>query len=144
MKRLLLPALLTLAALTGCATPENRIKDNPGVYSTLTPAQQELVKKGEIALDMPEAGVQLALGKPDRVTEHTDASGQQHVWHYTQVQNYGPAVAYPSPFFYPYQRFYDPFFFPGAYYGPTTIQTETDRIRVIFKDGKVTAIEREL
>jgi len=144
MKRLLVPALLILAALGGCATPENRIKDNPGVYSNLTPAQQELVKKGEIALDMPEAGVQLALGKPDRITEHTDAGGQQRIWHYTQVQNYGTVSAYPSPFFYPYPRFYDPFFFPGTYYNPTAIQTETDRIRVIFKDGKVTAIEREL
>ena len=143
MKRLLIPALLTLAALAGCATPEARIKDNPGAYSNLTPEQQELVKKGEVGLGMPEAAVQLALGKPDRVTEHTDASGQQNIWHYTQVQGYAAATAYP--YVYSYPRFYDPFFFgsyPTLYTAP--VQTETDRIRVIFKDGVVTAIEREL
>jgi outer membrane protein assembly factor BamE (lipoprotein component of BamABCDE complex) len=143
MKRLLIPALLTLAALAGCTTPEARIKDNPGAYSNLTPEQQELVKKGQIGLGMPEAGVQLALGKPDRVTEHTDAGGQQNIWHYTQTQNYPTAAAYP--YFYPYPRYYDPFFFGGypAFY-TAPVQTETDRIRVIFKDGVVTAIEREL
>lgn len=144
MKRLLVPALLALAALAGCVNPEARIKDNPGVYSALTPEQQQLVKKGQIALGMPEAAVQLALGKPDRITEHTDASGQQHIWHYTEVQNYGVAAAYPYPYFYSYPRFYDPFFFPGYTALYTPVQTETDRIRVIFKDGLVSAIEREL
>ncbi len=142
MKRLLIPALLTLAALAGCATPEARIKDNPGAYSNLTPEQQELVKKGQVGLGMPEAAVQLALGKPDRITEHTDASGQQNIWHYTQVQTAGGAAAYP--YFYPYPSFYDPLFYPGPSFYAAPVQTETDRIRVIFKDGVVTAIEREL
>jgi len=131
MKRLLIPALLTLAAFAGCATPEARIKDNPGAYSNLTPQQQELVKKGQVG-----------LGKPDRITEHTDASGQQNIWHYTQVQATSGAAAYP--YFYPYPRFYDPLFFPGPSFYAAPVQTETDRIRVIFKDGVVTAIEREL
>ena len=144
MKQLLIPVLLAAAALAGCATPEARIKDNPSAYSTLTPEQQALVKNGQIGLGMPESAVQLALGKPDRITEHTDASGQQHIWHYTEVQSTGAAAAYPYPYFSPYPRFYDPFFFPGYAGLYTPVQTETDRIRVIFKDGLITAIEREL
>lgn len=144
MKHLLIPALLALGLLAGCATPEARIKDNPGSFNQLPPDQQALVKKGQIGLGMPEAAVQLALGKPNRVTEHTDAGGTQKIWHYTEVDSYGMAgVGYPW-YPYPYSRhyYYDPFFFyPGALYAPA--QTETDRLRVVFKDGKVSAIERE-
>lgn len=145
MNRLLIPALLVLAFLAGCASPETRIKDNPGVFANLTPEQQELVKKGQIALGMPEAAVQIALGKPDRVTEHTDAQGVQHTWHYTEIDYSGPATVYP--YWYPYPRFYDPYFFPAypAFYAPYPAQTERDRLRVVFnKDGQVSAIEREL
>jgi outer membrane protein assembly factor BamE (lipoprotein component of BamABCDE complex) len=145
MKRPLISALLVLGLLAGCASPDTRIKDNPGIYSGLTPEQQALVKKGEIALGMPEAGVQLALGKPDRVTEHTDAGGVQKIWHYTVTDTYGGEIAVGYPW-YPHHRFGpDPYFYPGfhGFYAPYPIQTESDRMRVVFKDGKVTAIERE-
>jgi len=143
MKHPLIPAMLVLALLAGCANPEARIKNNPESYAQLTPEQQAMVKKGEIGLGMPEAGVQLALGKPDRVTEHTDASGTQKIWHYTDVDTYGAVgVGYPwYPYAYRRHYFYDPFFYPGYYAYP--VQAETDRVRVVFKDGKVTAIERE-
>ncbi len=143
MKHLLIPAMLVLALLAGCATPEARIKDNPDSYAQLTPEQQAMVKKGEIGLGMPEAGVQLALGRPDRVTEHTDAGGTQKIWHYTDIDTYGAVgVGYPwYPYAYRRHYFYDPFFYPGYYAYP--VQTETDRVRVVFKDGKVAAIERE-
>jgi hypothetical protein len=140
MKNILIPAALTLALLAGCATPEARIKDNPSAFSTLPPDQQALVQKGEVGLGMPEAAVQLALGKPDRVTERTDASGVTHIWHYTDVEYDDAPGAYPwYPYAYRRRVFYDPFFYPGAY--PTGV--ETDKIRVVFKDGKVSAIERE-
>jgi hypothetical protein len=141
MKITRIPAVLALGLLAACASPEASIKDNPSAWSSLPPDQQALVKKGEIGLGMPESAVRLALGKPDRVTEHTDASGTQKIWHYTEVDTYGdPAFGYPW-YVYPYRRYYyDPFFNP-AYYAPA--QTETDRLRVVFKDGKVSAIERE-
>jgi len=142
MTRLLIP-LSVLLLLAACATPETRIKENPGVYAGLSPEQQELVKKGEIALGMPQAAVELALGKPDRVTEHTDAGGTRYVWHYTQIEYRGTPE--PYPYLYPYPRFYDPgyFAYPG-FYPPYSAQVERDRLRVVFdKDGKVTAIERE-
>lgn len=142
MKQLLIPALLAAGLLAACASPDTRIKDNPGIYNGLTPEQQAQVKKGEIALGMPEAAVQLALGKPNRVTEHTDAAGVQKIWHYTQTETYDTGAVAPYPW-YPWRhRYYDPFFYPaGLYAAPATV--ETDRMRVVFKDGRVSAIERE-
>jgi hypothetical protein len=136
MKPTLVPLALVLALLAllaGCANPGARIKDNPAAFSGLPPEQQALVQKGEIGLGMPEAAVELALGRPDRVTEHTDASGLTRIWHYTDVE-YAD-----NPGFYRRQYLYDPFLYPG-YFAPAI---ETDRVRVVFKDGKVTAIERE-
>ena len=140
MKNSLIPTALALILLAGCASPEARIKDNPGAYSTLPPEQQALVQKGQVGLGMPEAAVQLALGKPDRVTERTDAGGVTHIWHYTDVEYADLPGAYPwYPYAYRRHAFYDPFLAPGYY--PAGV--ETDRVRVVFKDGKVSAIERE-
>ena len=98
------------------------------------------MQKGEVGLGMPEAAVQLALGKPDRVSERTDASGVTHIWHYTDVEYADTPGAYPwYPYAYRRRAYYDPFFYPGYY--PAGV--ETDKIRVVFKDGKVSAIERE-
>jgi hypothetical protein len=142
MNHRLIPAALALAALAGCANPEARIKDNPAAFTGLMPEQQALVRKGEISLGMPEAAVQLALGRPDRVTEHTDAGGITRIWHYTDVEYADTPGAYPW-YPYAYRRrafFYDPFLQPGYY---PAASVETDRVRVVFKDGKVSAIERE-
>lgn len=140
MNQTLVPFALALALLAGCANPGARIKDNPAAFSGLPPEQQALVQKGEIGLGMPEAAVELALGRPDRVTEHTDASGLTRIWHYTDVEYADNPGIYPwYPYAYRRQYLYDPFLYPG-YFAPAI---ETDRVRVVFKDGKVTAIERE-
>ena len=65
---------LALAAglvLAGCATPEARIRENPAAFDRATPAQQELIKQGKVAIGFDEALVQLALGVPDRITDRT-------------------------------------------------------------------------
>jgi outer membrane protein assembly factor BamE (lipoprotein component of BamABCDE complex) len=132
--------VLGALALAACASPQSRIKEHPDLYAQLTPEQQALVQKGQIALGMSQDAVMLALGKPNRITERTDAQGTERVWHYTEYVDYGPAY---------YPVFYDPFFFYPPY-GPFytgfayPVQQERDRMRVIFKDNKVVAIEREL
>lgn len=142
MKRSSILAALILV-LSACVSPASRIRDNPAAFASLTPEQQALVKDGKIALGMPQAAVQMALGKPDRVTEHTDANGVEHVWHYTDVDYAPPAMAYP--YWGPYPYFYDPLFYPVyPVYAPYPT-AEYDRIRVVFnKDGLVSAIEREM
>jgi hypothetical protein len=145
MKRLLIPALLVLGVLAGCASPDSRIKDNPGAFSQLPPDQQAMVKQGQIGLGMPEGAVEIAMGKPDRVSERVDASGTQKIWHYTDVDTYdavGPAYPW-SPWGGFHRHYYGPFYYPPGAYAVYPVATETDRIRVVFKDGKVVAVERE-
>lgn len=142
MNKLLVPALLSLLCCA-CATPGSRINDNPAAFASLTPEQQTLVREGHIALGMPAAAVQIALGNPDRVSERTDADGTQRVWHYADTDYYSvtaPAYAYT----YPYPRFADPLFYTPTVYAPYPPPTGYDRVRVTFsKDGLVSAIERD-
>ncbi len=133
-----LASLLSLILLAACAaTPETRIKDSPDSYSKLTPLQQEQVRKGDISIDMPDYGVELALGKPDSITERIEAKGTIRVWHYKKPDTSTATVDYVG--------FYNPYFFPG--FAPVIVnnrQPEGDRIRVSFVDQKVVGIEREL
>ncbi|MGH8457528.1 MAG: hypothetical protein ACRETE_11115, partial [Stenotrophobium sp.] len=88
------------------------------------------------ALGMPDEAVMLALGKPDRVTERTDAKGVATVWHYVDQSTTVSTVDYVG--------FYDPFFFPFTPLVVSSPQNERDRVRVYFNGGKVSAIEREV
>ncbi|HWU69060.1 MAG TPA: hypothetical protein VN046_09300 [Stenotrophobium sp.] len=134
-----LQVILTLLAtlvLAACATPATRIKDHPDRYAALTPEQQTLVRQGQVALGMPAAAVELALGKPSSITERTDSKGEVQVWHYADPQSSLTAVSYSG--------LYDPFFFPFAPVVVSTTQPTRDLIRVYLNAGKVTAIEREM
>ena len=83
------------------------------------------------------------MGEPDRITERTDSSGAEQTWHYTDSSPaYVPAVGYYDP--------YGPFY-PGPYFGlppwytpviPAAPAVETDLLRVTFRNGVVSAIER--
>src|ERR1700730_5848215 len=69
MYRILCFGIVALLAsfLAGCSTVENRIKSNPQIYASLSPADQALVRQGQIREGMPKAAVFLALGNPDRI-----------------------------------------------------------------------------
>lgn len=130
-------SLLSLVLLAACASPETRIKDDPESYGKLTPLQQEQVRKGDISIDMPDFGVELALGKPDSVTERTEAKGTVSIWHYKKQDTSNTTIDYVG--------FYNPYFYPG--FAPVIVnntQPAGDRVRVSFNNHKVVAIEREL
>lgn len=130
-------SLLGIALLAGCASPENRIKEDPTSYSKLTPLQQEQVRKGDISIDMPDFGVTLALGKPDSITERIEVKGAVQIWHYKKQETSTAQIDYVG--------FYNPYFYPG--FAPVIVnntQPAGDRIRVTFNNQKVVAIEREL
>lgn len=130
-------SMLSLVLLAACASPESRIKDSPDSYSKLTPVQQEQVRKGDISIDMPTFGVELALGKPDSITERVEAKGTIRVWHYKKQDSSTTSIDYVG--------FYNPYFYPG--FAPVVVNNtrpEGDRIRVSFNNDKVVAIEREL
>ena len=130
-------SLLGVALLAGCASPENRIKEDPASYSKLTPLQQEQVRKGDISIDMPDFGVTLALGKPDSITERIEVKGAVQIWHYKKQDTSTTHIDYVG--------FYNPYFYPG--FAPVIVnntQPAGDRVRVTFNNQKVVAIEREL
>ncbi|MGH8462139.1 MAG: hypothetical protein ACRESS_11065 [Stenotrophobium sp.] len=136
LRHRLVLSLLAALLLAACATPQTRIKDHPDAYAALTPEQQSQVRRGEIALGMPAAAVELALGKPSSITERTDAKGQVQVWHYADPNSSLTAISYTG--------IYDPFFFPFQPLVIGTSQPTRDLIRVYLSAAKVTAIEREV
>lgn len=139
--KFLLTALAALAAviLAGCATPESRIRQNPAAFSRLAPAQQELIKHGQIAIGFDQEMVQLALGEPDHIRTRTDASGVSEIWSYTTYEEPDGAPLYRGW----YHRYYymgDPFY---PYYLSYPARREREHFRVTFRDGKVVSIEEE-
>ncbi|MDE2149962.1 MAG: hypothetical protein KGJ55_09050, partial [Gammaproteobacteria bacterium] len=106
--------LALCTVLVACATtPADRVREHPEVFSQATPEQQALIQKGRIGIGFTPPLVELALGKPDRITERTNQHGTETVWHYTESR--GGYYGYPlySPFF--YGPFYGPYY--GSYYG---------------------------
>jgi hypothetical protein len=139
-------ALLGLAGLTGCSTISSRIESDPEGFARLPPDQQQLVRKGQIAVGFSSEAVRLALGDPTRTTTRTTASGQVLVWHYADeaYYDYGPYWGWNWGFGPPYRRFGwgwggDPW----IGYAPPPARHGPDRIRVEFQNDRVTKITQE-
>jgi len=135
-------ALLLAAGLSGCATPQTRIEKNPEIFARLTPAEQEMIKKGQAGVGFDQEMVKLALGEPDRVRARTDAKGTTEVWSYV---TYDGGDGFPYPIYRGfYHRFYgwgDPLY---PYYLNYSSRRAREQLRVSFDaTGKVASIEQE-
>jgi hypothetical protein len=136
---ILAAALAALVTLAGCATPESRIRHNPAAFDRLTPAQQDLIRKGQIAVGFDPQMVELALGEPDHVSTRTTAEGVSEIWRYTDYDLPDGMPLYRGW----YHRYYcwgDPMF---PYYLDYPGRRERDHFRVTFKAGKVVSIEEQ-
>lgn len=155
--RLLLSLTTATCLLTACASPQSRIDRNPDTFQSLSAEQQALVKQGKIAIGFSEAAVKLALGEPQRVIQRTDEKGKSTIWRYVDFDNGAVGGALDGfygvnyfPGFAGYGAFGRPVGFYNGFYGPgvTTIYTgrgtELERLRVVFVDGKVTAIDESI
>jgi hypothetical protein len=140
LKRITFCAALSLAAfLAACSTTASRIRQNPELFARLTPEQQEMIRRGDVAVGFTAEMVRLALGEPDRYGTRTDADGTSEVWTY---------VTYDGPTGLPlyrgwYHRYYlweDPLY---PYYLSVDDRRVRERFRVIFRNGEVTALEHE-
>lgn len=138
VKPRLLSLCLAALLLAGCSSPQSRIDDNLEAFSKLPPDQQALIKQGKVGIGFDETAVKLALGKPNRISQRTDASGRSTIWRYVEYETDGGVALYTG--FYHYS--YAPFFYP--LYSDYGSRRERDHLRVVFVDGKVTAIEEEL
>lgn len=66
--------------LTGCATPQSRIKKNPELYQALPPEVRANVQEGNVQIGYTQDAVYLALGQPDRKYSRTTFDGNTQIW----------------------------------------------------------------
>lgn len=130
--RAMIATLVLMVA--GCAsTPAQRVAGSTA-FDTYPSAIQEKILAGEVDVDFTEEMVRLALGKPDQVSRRQTSEGDAEVWSYMDRK---PSISF------------------GFGVGGGSGRTHTGagvmvggrdwsdgaRTRVIFRDGKVTAVE---
>ncbi len=137
--------LLALLILAGCSTIDSRIKDNAALFSSLDQKTQEKIKAGVIEVGYTEKMTFMVLGAPDEKTEKVTATGRETTWIYIQVREHYAGSVVSN-----YRRVAvkDPktgaiFYILRPEFTDVYQQTEQERLRVIFNDGKVTAFEQE-
>ncbi|MDR0902337.1 MAG: hypothetical protein LBM92_06175 [Opitutaceae bacterium] len=144
-KILFLTGLAFTAFLAGCSTPEMRIKKNPTVFASFTPAEQELVKQGRVAIGFTPSMVRIALGNPDRVTRRVDKNGTSEIWHYRSLEDcyfYGGFGGAWGPGLYSrgWGRGYLGSYW-GGYYGTPAVYR--DYIRAVFTNERLALFEQD-
>ena len=132
-----LPTLLAgaaLAVLTSCSTPDSRIADHQADFDKFPGDVQRKIRTGQVDVGFTKDMVRLALGEPDRVFMRQTATGDTEVWGY---QNHGPhfsiGVGVGSG-----GR-------GSSVGGGLAVSTggydPEEKIRVEFREGKVTAVD---
>lgn len=145
MKSLILGLGLGLfgLGLVGCSSFDRRAKAKAEVFEALDLATQERLRAGQIELgDYPDM-VFIALGRPDEKRESLTAEGRELIWiYFTYRQDYQGTrfVGYErhlvrSPTTGAVAVYYEPV------HAPVYEQRAEERFRVVFSEGKVTAVE---
>jgi len=147
--RRLVLALLTAGTallLGACNTFQSRTEEKAAVFAALDPATQTRLKARQLQVGDNGDMVYIALGTPDVKREILDTNGRALIWIYntyyqdyqgTRFTGYRRSVAY-NPTTKSYFVTLEPDYQP-------TYQTRVEpRIRVTFRDGRVTVIEQTL
>jgi hypothetical protein len=132
--RMMIASLVLIAA--GCAsTPAQRVAGS-SAFDTYPSAVQEKILNGQVDVGFTEEMVELALGEPDRVSRRQTSEGDSEVWSYEDRK---PRISFGI----------------GVSGGGGHTRTgggvmvgsggrdwsDGARTRVIFREGRVTAIE---
>ena len=134
----ILSAAVTLLLITSCATtPQARIEKNRAAFDSFPADVQEKVRAGRVDLGFTPLMVALALGEPDRVLNRSSAAGQEEVWVYRRTSSgfgFGFGLGGGGGHM--------------GYGGGVSMSTapdyDEDAMRVVFRDGKVTAVEKRV
>ncbi len=140
MNRTLRALALSIAALVAAACaelPADRIQANQAAFAAYPPETRELIQHGQVGIGFDETAVKLAVGEPDRISERTDAQGSSRVWRYVEYESDQGVLLYTGF----YHQYYAPAF---PYYLDAPARRERDVMTVTFREGKVTAVERQL
>ena len=126
--------------LAACATPASRIRQNPELFASFPLDVQSRVSQGQVDLGFNADMVTMALGKPDREYRRKTDQGDVLVWSYVDYYISTARQSVPASY-----RVIDA---AGRY--RTVMDTtwvdvqqrnEYEKLRVEFRDGKVTAVE---
>ncbi|MFT3829973.1 MAG: hypothetical protein QM691_09745 [Opitutaceae bacterium] len=132
-----------LVALAGCSTTADRIRQKSEVFASLPATDQERLRKGMVAVgDTPDM-VYIAIGEPTRRTQITTTQGSRSVWTYRDYYE-----TYEGAHMAGYRRVvgFDPrtgrrFVYLEPAYVDVYRERSDERLRVVFENGRVTAIE---
>ena len=134
MKILLLSVCAVLSLfVAGCASVESRVKDHQSAFNAWPADVQEKVRAGKVEMGFTPEMVEVALGKPDRLSSRTTNSGQAEVWIYLDK---GPQFSIGFGV--------GSFGSSGGAAAGVTVGDDfrdDENMRVIFEGGRVTAIE---
>ncbi len=129
--------LLAFAALmaAGCSTLDSRISSHRSQFDAWPAGVQQKVQAGQVDIGFTQEQVQVALGDPDRTYSRTDAHGTDEVWAY---RDHSPVISFGLGM--------ASFGRSSAVGGGVGVTTGGDRyddkLRVIFSQGRVVALER--
>ena len=126
--------LVCALAVAGCSTPASRIEKNSAAFAGLPPAAQAKIRAGEIEVGYTPEMVAMALGRADRIYRRQSAEGETEVWAYADKSpTFGFGIGIGGG-----GRHSG----GGVAVGTSTGGDRGDRLHVVFKDGRVTAIDR--
>lgn len=131
--------MVATAGYTGCSSPAARIRRDPEFFAQLLPAQQEMIRRGQVAVGFTAEMVRLALGEPDRTRVRTNADGTSEIWSYVTYDTTDGRPLYRG-WYHRYYRWDDPMY---PYYLAVPVRRERDRFRVEFRNGAVVALDQE-
>jgi len=124
-------ALLLLTA--SCASVDSRVSDHKAAFDAWPADVQEKVRAGKVDIGFSPEMVEVALGKPDRLSSRTTAGGQADVWvYFDKGPNFSIGLGVGS---------YNSSSAVGAGVTVGDDFRDDEKMRVIFEGGRVTAIE---
>lgn len=129
--------------LGACSTVESRIEEKPAAFAAADPATQEKIRKNVVEVGFSTDLVYIALGKPDEERRSRRTDGEELTWIYkTYEQDYAGTVHTG------YRRYVvidprsgRPVVYIEPVYTDVYRQHADEHLRIIFHDGKVSAIE---
>lgn len=141
---LLLGALGAALLLAGCNTLDRRIQQNASTFNSLDPQTQEKLRKGVVELGYTSTMVYIALGAPDEKRDNLTKEGRTTDWIYNTYRQDYAGTAHVG-----YRRYFavDPttgrrVVWVEPVYADVYRDRVEPRIRISFKDDRVSAIEQ--
>ena len=140
--------LLACVLTQGCSTPDARSAGKAATLSKLSPADQQLVLKGNIHKGLSKEAVYVAWGLPSKTTVDRTARGPQECWTYVRTFNGYGGGYYGVPRGLVHGKRGDHYDTSDFYPAPTDAQTlggtpstEVPVKRVVFENGRVVNYE---